>query len=104
MQRRVPNYDESEVAALIASYHELRAALEYDRNGRRVQRVAARLADLDKALVRLPMKYAEAVQLHGLIGFTEEQAARLLSIKRSTVGKRYRIALEEITYLMNGGT
>jgi DNA-directed RNA polymerase specialized sigma24 family protein len=103
VRRGIPNYDESEVEALIASYHDLRAGIEYDRSGRRVARVVARLADLDKAVARLPLDYLEVVVMHGLLGIPQENAARLLEIKPHTVGKRFRRAVEEITYLMNGG-
>lgn len=41
--------------------------------------------------------------LHGLIGVPQAETARLLHVSQQAVSKRYRRALEEIHYRMNGG-
>ena len=103
MRRGIPNYDESEVEALIREYHTLRAGLLVDRAGRRVARIAVRLADLDQALARVPDERWRVVLLHGLIGASQDETARLLSIKQQTVLKRYRKGIEDVVHFINGG-
>lgn len=95
------NYAEEEVAALIAHYAELRALRDTNRRG---LRSLIRVADLDRALEQLPMKFWEVVLLHGLIGLSQDETARLLQITQQAVAKRYRRAIEETAYLINGGT
>jgi DNA-directed RNA polymerase specialized sigma24 family protein len=66
-------------------------------------RFLVELADLDRALARLPLEYAEVVFWHGIFGLPQENTARVLQKSQTWVSKRYRHALEEITYLINGG-
>lgn len=61
------------------------------------------VADLDAALEQLPQDWWEVVLLHGLIGVPQAETAKLLRVSQQAVSKRYRRALEEIHYLMNGG-
>lgn len=104
MRRRTPNYDEPEIEALLASYEELRAIGFNSRSGRQIARIATRLADLDKAMARLPLEYWEVVLLHGLVGIPQDDVARLLKTSRKAVAKRYRRGVEDIHYYINGGT
>jgi DNA-directed RNA polymerase specialized sigma24 family protein len=50
----------------------------------------------------LPVKYLRVVLLHGLLGLSERETAGLLQINSKTVPKRYRYALEDVLYLLNG--
>jgi len=65
-------------------------------------RTLLQLADLDWAMQQLPLKYWEAVLLHGLIGLSLEQSAELMQVSNQAVSKRYRNGLAEITYWING--
>ena len=67
-------------------------------------RYLVELADLHYAFARLPTEYAEVVFAHALVGLTQEETARVLGKSQQWVSKRYRFALEEITYYINGGT
>lgn len=66
-------------------------------------RYLVELADLHRAFARLPSEYAEVVFAHGLVGLSQEETARVLRKSQQWVSKRYRHALEEITFLINGG-
>jgi DNA-directed RNA polymerase specialized sigma24 family protein len=81
-------------SGLIANVDTTPAALRY----------LVEMADLHRAFARLPSEYAEVVFAHALVGLTQEETARALSKSQTWVSKRYRFALEEITYLINGGT
>lgn len=94
------NYREREVRALIEEYAAFRAKENTTRGG---LRVLVQIADLDRAMRQLPRKYWEVVLLHGLIGLSQEDTARALSVSQQAVSKRYRHGLEEILYLINGG-
>jgi DNA-directed RNA polymerase specialized sigma24 family protein len=41
--------------------------------------------------------------VHGLLRVTRDESAVALQISTGAVSKRYRLALEELHYLMNGG-
>ena len=95
-----PNYDDAEVRALIDEYAVHRAGVNTTRPG---LRMLVRLADLDRAMEFLPRKHWEVVLLHGLIGMSQEETARHLQISQQAVSKRYRHAVEDIVYNINGG-
>lgn len=78
----------------------MRARMDTTRAG---LNVLVRVADLERALKLLPAKYREVVYWHGLLGLSQDETGRILQISHQAVGKRYRQALEELTYLMNGG-
>lgn len=66
-------------------------------------RYLVELADLHRAFAQLPFEYGEVVFTHGLVGLSQEDTARVLQKSQQWVSKRYRHALEEITFLINGG-
>lgn len=99
-RRAADRYTEEEVQALVEYYEHLR---ELEGTRPRGLGWLARRSDLDAALELIPDDYWEVVLLHGLIGFSQFETARLLRISQTTVSKRYRYALEELTYRINGG-
>ena len=94
------SYRPEYVRQLVEGYAGLMAAVDTDAVG---LRYLVQLADLHRAFARLPSEYAEVVFAHGLMGLSQEEAARALSKSQQWVSKRYRLALEEITYYINGG-
>lgn len=93
-------YAPEHVRLLIEEYAALRECVDTTAAG---LRILVQLADLDRALDRLSLKPWEVVLAHGLLGFSQEEAAGQLAVSQQAVSKRYRHAVEEITYLMNGG-
>ena len=100
MSGRAGRYTGEEVQALIEEYAALKEKVDTTRPA---LRFLVMMADLDRALERLPRKYWEVVLLHGLLGLTTAQAAQILQISFQAVAKRYRHALAETHYLINGG-
>lgn len=100
MSRRSGRYTEEEVRTLIEEYAALKAKVDTTRPA---LRFLVMMADLERALKRLPRKYREVVLLHGLVGLSSAETAQHLSVSYQAVSKRYRQALEEVHYLMNGG-
>ena len=98
--RRGVGYTEEEVQALIKEYEAVRESSDTTRRG---LRYLVQIADLNKALEQLPLKYWEVVLLHGLLGVPQQETAQLLQVSQQAVGKRYRRGLEEVVYLINGG-
>lgn len=94
------DYAPEHVRTLIEEYAGLRARVDTTPSG---LRPLVQLADLNRALARLSRKYREVVLLHGLLGLPQDEAARRLEVSQQAVSKRYRLALEEVHYLMNGG-
>jgi len=70
--------------------------------GRRLDNLL-RMADLDRALDRLPMDLWRVVLVHGLLGVPRDKAAQVLKISARQVTKRFTLAIEEVSYHMNGG-
>jgi DNA-directed RNA polymerase specialized sigma24 family protein len=97
---RRTSYSEGEVRALVEEYAAFKEKADTSRSG---LRFLVMLADLDKAMESLPMKWWSVVLLHGLIGIPQMEVARLLQVSHQAVSKRYRLGLEEIHYLINGG-
>jgi len=85
---------------MVEEYVALRAKADTSPGG---MRALLQLADLDYVLARLPEKQWAVVLVHGLLGLNQEKAAALLHISQQAVSKRYRQALEDITYYINGG-
>lgn len=98
--RRGFSYSEEEVRALIEGYAELLEKVDTTRRG---LRYLVTLADLSRALRHLPRKYWEVVLLVGLFGLSHAEASGHLRVSHHAVTKRYRRALEETTYWINGG-
>lgn len=102
MSRRRTSYSAGEVRALIEEYPAFRAAADTSPRRRRLDFLVM-LADLSRAVDGLEWKYWEVVLLHGLLGIPQTETARLLQVSQASVSKRYRQALEELTYMINGG-
>jgi len=94
-------YTPEHVRHLITEYAALRERADTSTPSRR--NALHELADLNRALARLSLKYWEVVLVHGLLGIPHREAAGVLRVSHQAVGKRYRLALEDITYLINGG-
>lgn len=86
---------------MIEEYAAFKEKADTSRSG---LRFLVMLADLDKAMESLPVKWWSAVLLHGLIGIPQQEVARLLHVSQQAVAKRYRLGLEEVHYMINGGT
>jgi len=98
---RRSDYSEKEVTRMVATYEQLRESAS-TKPGRGL-RDLARLADMNRALDRLPMDLWKVMLVHGLLGVTQQDSAGALHISQQAVGKRFRLAIEELLYLMNGG-
>ena len=94
------SYGEEQIRSLVEEYEALQERKD-TAPGR--LRILFQLADLDRALERLPMKYWEVVLLHGLLGVPQRVAAQLLRVSQQAVSKRYRRGICDLYYLMNGG-
>jgi len=94
-------YSEKAIARMVAQYAALRAGAD-TKPGRKLDTLV-QLADLDRALDRLPMDLWRVMLVHGLLGVTQEDAADALQISQSAVSKRFRLGIEELHFHMNGG-
>ncbi len=94
------NYRLEAVKGLVTEYARRRAAQDTTVRG---IFYLVQLADLDRAMARIPLEYWEVVLLHGLIGYDQFLTARLLQISQQAVSKRFRKGLEDIHYYINGG-
>jgi DNA-directed RNA polymerase specialized sigma24 family protein len=97
---RRPNYSDDEVRAMVEGYRELREIA--DTTPGRLRYVLS-LADLDRALALLPERLWAVVLLHGILGFPQTTVADLLEVSQQAVSKRYRYALEDLLFEINGG-
>jgi len=107
-----PGYSLAEVKALIehayanhvASLDAVGGSLEEPRlrGPRRRSSLLARLADLDRALERLPLPYFHAVELFGLKGLPRREIERLLRVHYWTGDYLYKKGLRWIVAYLNG--
>jgi hypothetical protein len=86
---------------MIENWQILRSGVSTTRPGIRLLIITA---DLGRAMKRTSQRYREVVFWHGLVGLSEDRTAELLQISHQAVAKRYRYAIEEIVFLINGGT
>ena len=93
-------YSERRVRALIETYPSLKEKVDTTRRG---LEHLVEVADLDRALALLPLKYFGPVFLVGLVGLPQDAAGRLLGVSQQAVSKRFQRGVEEATYYMNGG-
>jgi DNA-directed RNA polymerase specialized sigma24 family protein len=100
MRRGSSRYAPSEVRALVEEYAAVRASADTTRRG---LRCLVQMADLNRALARIPLKFWGPVLVHGLLGVPQMEAAQALRISQQALSKRYRQGLEEVTYFINGG-
>lgn len=99
MPRSRSNYSFPEVRRLVEEYLAHRAKANTNRTG---LPVLVQLADLDRALARMPDKHWGPVLVHGLLGVPLQEAAAALRISHQALSKRYRRGLEDIHYWING--
>jgi DNA-directed RNA polymerase specialized sigma24 family protein len=101
-KRRRPSgrYRETEVRALIENYAEVLEDRETYGAG---LRAIVGVADLKRAWRFLARDDRRVLLLVGVMGATHRDAGVALEKSHAWVGKRYRKALEELTWLMNGG-
>lgn len=97
---RRSRYTEGEVTRMVMYYQELKQMVD-TKPGRRLD-MLLRLADLDAALSRLPMKLWRVVLVHGLLGVDRDQAAVALKISAGATSKRFRQGIEELLWHING--
>lgn len=98
---RRSDYHTNEVIRMVATYEQLCESAS-TKPGRGL-RDLCRLADLNRALDMLPMDLWKVVLVHGLLGVTQQDTGEALHISQQAVGKRFRLAIEELVYHMNGG-
>jgi len=98
---RSGRYSDREVRRLIESYAEAKEQ-RGTQPGLPLDRLV-RLADLDRALQMLPLRHWEVVLLHGLLGISQDETARLLQVSQQAVAKRYRYGVEAVHFHINGG-
>lgn len=96
---RPSRYRPDEIKALIEGYAELREAKDTTPRG---LRFLVTLADLDRAVKRMPPREYQAVLLHGLLGHTVRAAEVLLGVQRSTLDDRYQAGIAWLTNYLNG--
>jgi len=96
---RRPNYRPAYVRGLIEGYLALLASADTTHVG---LRYLVELADLDRALARLPQPSREVVFYHGLARLSEEDTADVLHKSRRWVSKLYRESLEDVVFWING--
>ena len=90
-------YSPEEIETLVEEYEELNDL-------RSKSWIQVRLIDLDRAFVRLPRVYKEAILLCGFVGLTTRSAGKVLGISHEAVRKRYIRGLDNLARLLNGGT
>lgn len=93
-------YREAEVRHLIENYAAHLEAREVTGHG---LLTLIRVADLKSSWRRLRRDDRNILAAMGVLGAPSHVAAEALNKSESWARKRYRLALEELTYLMNGG-
>ena len=96
---RRSKYTENAIKRMIENYSALKAAAG-TQPGRPLDTLV-RMADLDRALDRLPMDLWRVVLVHGLIGVPTREAGVELQISHTAVGKRFQRGIEELYFYMN---
>lgn len=97
---RKSRYSDDLITRMVAEYQTARRGT---RPGRDLDTLL-RMADLDKALDRLPMDLWRVMLVHGLLGVPRDKAAEVLHISTRQVTKLFGLGIEELSYWMNGGT
>lgn len=98
---RRSRYTEETIIRMVESYAAL-MAMRDTKPGRRLDTLC-RMADLDRALQKLPLDLWRVMLVHGLIGVPTREAAADLQISKSAVSRRFKLGIEELYYHMNGG-
>ncbi len=102
MSTRRPSgrYREAEVRYLIENYPSMLEAREVSGRG---LMVLVKVADLKRGWRNLRYDDKRALLLMGVAGLTSREAGEVMQKAHTWVQKRYRLALEELTWQMNGG-
>lgn len=102
MSNRRPSgrYREAEVRYLIENYAVTLEAREVHGHG---LLTLVKVADLKRGWRNLRPDDKHVLLLLGVAGLTQQEAGDILERPQQWVGKRYRLALEELTWQMNGG-
>jgi len=90
------NYNLNEVTMLVEGYAELV-------NLKSRIWVLVRLADLQLSVRRLTKVHRDAILIYGILNLDSRSAAKLLGVSHTAVLNRYAGALEQLTFIMNGG-
>lgn len=94
------NYGGRRTKTLVEGYSTLKY-LKTTTPGRGLD-ILCELADFDKAIRSLSSIEYISLLLVGLLGLTEAEAAKVLSVHQSTVSRRYTRALEILKARLNG--
>jgi RNA polymerase sigma factor (sigma-70 family) len=105
------DYSEGEVEALLAEYARARAVREgvgsfvFDKAERRSAGpgVSARLADVDRALQRVPTELFVALELHGLKGLPLREMTRATGVGVTTGHHRFKRGVRWVADFLNSG-
>lgn len=98
---RPSEYRLSEVRALVEGYAEWKELRSTTPSGGRLN-LLLRLADLGRALRKLPPKEYQSVLLYGLMGLSSTAVGKALGVHHGTVLERYESGLHFITNYLNG--
>ena len=63
-----------------------------------------KLVDIDRAIRTLLPKEHHAVLIHGQLGYTVRDAAKILGVGKSTVDDHYAKGIASMTSYLNGAT
>lgn len=94
-------YRETEVRALVENYLVLLNERDTTRRG---LRAVVAVADLKRAWPRLSASEREVLLVMGLYGYSSREAALYFVKSYKWAQREYKVALENLTWLMNGGT
>lgn len=92
---RQVNYSEQEVEALLEWF----TALHHQTDAKQI---LVRYADLTAAVAAMDPGYREVMLTYGVLGLTQRDTGKALGISQSTVGRKYRRAVEQLLRLING--
>lgn len=93
-------YRDTEVRAMVETYAD---TLEDRDTTERGLRALVAVADLKLAFRRLSLQSREMLLVCGVLGVPYREAAEHFEKSKSWVGREYAVALENLTYEMNGG-
>lgn len=92
-------YRRREIKALVDGYLELRGQRSTYGSG---LRTLLHLADLERAIRKLPPAEYQAILIHGLLRHTFRDASVVLGVSRSTLYERYESGLSWLAHFLNG--
>lgn len=96
MPRKSDKYTTTELDTLVTEYEELGRF-----RGKRAS-IHVRLIDVDRAFKVLPPAEAEAMLLVGVIGHTQQDAAKIAGVSQPTMSRRFIRGLDYLAHYLNG--